>query len=97
MTEKDWINLNKKYQPINPAALEKVLTSSPSKNIDIESEILKDLTDDQKAHHLFILSNRYFDTNPRHCINLLQQVLKLDPNHFEAKKDLNVLKERINF
>ena len=95
LTKKDWILLSKKYQPIDSKALENSLISVKTKNQNPEFEMLKVLTDDQKAHHLFILSNRYFHTDPKHCMNLLKQVLKLKPNHSEAQKDLIVLKKRI--
>tara|TARA_A100001388_G_C28452945_1_gene349508 strand:- start:138 stop:602 length:465 start_codon:yes stop_codon:yes gene_type:complete len=95
LTRKDWILLSKKYQPIDSKALEDSLTSVKTNNQNPEFELLKVLTDDQKAHHLFILSNRYFHTDPKHCMNLLKQVLKFKPNHSEAQKDLIVLKKRI--
>jgi len=95
LTKKDWILLSKKYQPIDPTALEKALTSVTTKHLNPEFELLKVLSNDQKAHHLFILSNRYFHSDPKRCMDLLTQVLKLKPDHSEAQKDLTVLKKQI--
>lgn len=47
----------------------------------------------RKAGELFLMSNKYFDSNPQKCMEILKEVLLLDPEHEEARKDLEVLQK----
>ena len=96
LTAADWFELDKSYKPIDRVSLENALTSAVLKEKNPEFELLKSLSEQQKAHHLFILSNRYFSSDPQRCMLLLEQVLKLDPDHSEALKDLVVLKKQLS-
>ena len=96
LTAVDWLELDKSYKPIDRISLENALTSAVSKEKNPEFELLKSLSEKQKAHHLFILSNRYFSSDPQRCMLLLKQVLKLHPGHSEALKDLVVLRKQIS-
>ena len=45
------------------------------------------------ADRLFQESNRYFESDPDKAMRILKEVLKLDPQHAEASKDLGILLE----
>jgi|GEM_PF-1205147 len=47
----------------------------------------------RKAGELFLMSNKFFETNPQKCIEILKEVLLLDPEHEEARKDLEFLQK----
>lgn len=48
-----------------------------------------------ESARLFLLSNQYFETDPKRCLKILQEVLKLDPEHAEAQKDLVEITQRL--
>ena len=45
----------------------------------------------KRAGELFLESNQSFESDPQKSIDLLKEVLKLDPTHKEARKDLGIL------
>lgn len=47
----------------------------------------------RKAGELFLMSNKFFESNPQKCMEILKEVLILDPEHEEARKDLEVLQK----
>lgn len=49
----------------------------------------------EEAASLFLESNNYFDSDPLKCLELLRKVLDLDPEHSEAKKDLQEITQRL--
>lgn len=60
------------------------------------SDIEMDFNSEQRkeeARNLFKKSTEFFDKNPQRAMSLLQKVLKLDPFHEEAIKDLKILNE----
>ena len=48
-----------------------------------------------KAMHLFLESNQYFDSNPKKCLELLKEANRLDPKNTEIQKDLRTLIQRL--
>ena len=67
----------------------------------VESRLKAGLTDDkankddlaasEEANHLFEKSNQYFQSEPLEAMRLLREALKIDPQHKEALKDLEIL------
>lgn len=91
----DWKNIPKRFKPIDPEQLQKALVESRSKIKSPDLESFKLMAPEEKAQHLFILSNLYFESDPKRCIELLKKVLRLAPQHKEALKDLEVLNAQI--
>ena len=92
-TSADWTKLSESYKPINRVSLENALSSKVFADNESELKLLKSLNNQQRAHHLFMLSNRYFSSDPKRCIDLLKKVIQLNPSHPEALKDLAVLEK----
>lgn len=92
LSSDDWQKIPKRFKPIDPEQLQNVLLESRSKLEAPDLESFKSMTPQEKAQHLFILSNLYFESDPKRCMELLKQVLILSPKHKEALKDLEVLK-----
>jgi hypothetical protein len=53
------------------------------------------LYEDAVVRELFSESNSYYDTDPEKAIEILERILLLKPNHVEAKKDIETLKQMI--
>jgi len=91
-----WREIASKVQPLKAQSLERsfFLTSTFPQGLGSESPVYA-LSAEQRAHQLFILSNRYFDGDLQNCISLLSKVLELDPNHAEARKDLELARKKL--
>lgn len=61
-----------------------------------ESELTGKLSNATKqAARLFLESNRYYDSDPEKCLQLLEEANRLDPTNLEVKKDLRELIQRL--
>ena len=49
----------------------------------------------QEITRIFIESNSYFDSDPQKCLELLNKVLEMDPDHESAKEDRALIMERL--
>lgn len=50
----------------------------------------------KEAAVLFLESNKYFESNPIKCLELLRKVVEKDPQHLEARKDLQEIIQRLS-
>ena len=49
----------------------------------------------EQAAGLFLESNRYYESDPERCLQLLKRANQLDPHNMEVKQDLNELIQRL--
>jgi hypothetical protein len=96
LNDANWREISPKFMPLKAQSLERsfFLTSSFPQGLGLRSPVYQ-LLAKERAHQLFILSNRYFNGDLEHCVSLLLKVLELDPGHEEARKDLKFVSEKL--
>ena len=96
LSKTDWTQLKGRYEPLDLNQLEKDFTESKKEEDEkILEPKLRPLTNQERAHQLFILSNQFFENEPERAKELLKSALKIDPDHTDARKDLQILEERM--
>ena len=96
MSPGDWEKVPKNYAPLDTGSIEESLIRTESYEENWNHENLgATLSKSERAHQLFILSNRFFNKDPERSKRLLQEVLSLNPQHVEARKDLEILVDRV--
>lgn len=49
----------------------------------------------KRSAELFLQSNSFFESNPKKCLELLNEALSLDPENEEARTDRNIILQRL--
>ena len=96
LSQKHWQQINGRLKPLDLNQLEKDYTESKkAEDQKVLEPKSRPLTNQERAHQLFILSNQFFEDDPIRAKELLKRALDLEPNHEDAKKDLRIIEKRM--